>query len=68
MAVSYGRSKNLQCSSKVGSATSFYWTPFSLLGYFLEAVFELRAGNDNWTGRLSTIDLLIKVACFVKSK
>jgi len=24
------------------------------------------AGNTNWGGRLSTVDLLIKVACFVK--
>jgi len=26
------------------------------------------AGNTNWGGRLSTVDLFIKVACFVKKK
>jgi hypothetical protein len=28
----------------------------------------LRPGNTNWGGRLSTVDILIKVDCFVKSK
>ncbi len=28
----------------------------------------LTSGNANWRGRLSTVDLLIKVACFVKSR
>jgi hypothetical protein len=25
------------------------------------------AGNTNWGGRLSTVDLLVKVVCFVKN-
>jgi hypothetical protein len=28
----------------------------------------LTSGNAYWRGRLSTVDLLIKVACFVKSR
>ncbi len=30
--------------------------------------FEVKAGNSNRRGRLSTVDLLIKVACFVKQQ
>jgi hypothetical protein len=29
---------------------------------------SVQAGNTNQDGRLSTVDLLIKVACFVQSK
>jgi len=28
----------------------------------------LASGNTNWRGRLSTVDLLISVACFVKKQ
>ncbi len=33
-----------------------------------EMLTSIKAGNINWKGRLSTIDLLIKVACFVKKE
>jgi len=29
---------------------------------------KLQSGNTNWRGRLSTVNLLIKVACFVKKE
>ncbi len=32
------------------------------------SMFNLWPGNTNWKGRLGTVDLLIKVACFVTDK
>ncbi len=57
-------------------------TPFSECSYFSvvmlnvvmlsvvvpQAILLVYAGNTNCRGRLNTVDLLIKVACFVKTK
>ncbi len=34
----------------------------------LQKVYTVQAGNTNWRGRLSTVDLLFKVTCFVKKQ
>jgi len=48
----YGKYK-LRHTGKCCCLTQKYWT---------------RTGNTNWRGRLSTVDLPIKIACFVENK
>ncbi len=43
---------------------SMHISMFKLIRMILEQGYK--AGNTNWVRRLSTIDLLIKVACLVK--
>jgi hypothetical protein len=39
-----------------------------IFSHFNARKLKIKAGNTNWGGGLSTIDLLIKVACFVKKE
>ncbi len=49
-----------------------YWTGLKGVSYSVSQVKTqlhekwLKADNFNWSGRLGTVDLLIKIACFVK--
>jgi len=48
----------------------FYWSfiSFYVIGcsFYFNSTHCMQSGSTNWRGRLSTVDLLIKVACFVK--
>ncbi len=53
---------------RVLSETALNWTikPFHQLS--LNWKVKVWAGNTNWRVNLSTVDLLIKVACFIREK
>jgi len=56
----YAECRYAECRGASLSRHSPPWRPFK------RRTKAIKPGNTNWGGRLSTVDLLIKVACFVK--
>ncbi len=48
-------------------ASMYTYTHTHIYIYMRVCAYYVTVGNTNWTGTLSTINLLTKVACFVKN-